>query len=254
MRFSATRGDSISTHAPRTGSDVRSVRAAVTWTLFQPTLPARGATTRMLSNDCCALHFNPRSPHGERLTRDGTMRVSKYISTHAPRTGSDRKGQENDRRTTDFNPRSPHGERPSRRSCRMRRTDFNPRSPHGERPGAAIRRTQIQRFQPTLPARGATPDRPRISRRSRSSTHAPRTGSDDRGHPVPSRQPPFQPTLPARGATRFVAGQDARLDLFQPTLPARGATRTRFDTAGAGMISTHAPRRGSDGGSALSAV
>ena len=33
--------------------------------------------------------FNPRSPHGERLTRDGTMRVSKYISTHAPRTGSD---------------------------------------------------------------------------------------------------------------------------------------------------------------------
>ena len=33
---------------------------------FQPTLPARGATIR-----------------------DGAVRVSKYISTHAPRTGSD---------------------------------------------------------------------------------------------------------------------------------------------------------------------
>ena len=122
---------------------------------FQPTLPARGAThvpsqleeiimisthaprtgsdTSALSIVAGQLHFNPRSPHGERLTLSSTLLVLFSISTHAPRTGSDpfrnprhfrlcisthapRTGSDVGLYTIvvgvlDFNPRSPHGER-----------------------------------------------------------------------------------------------------------------------------------------------
>ena len=57
-----------------------------------------------------------------------------FISTHAPRTGSD------------F---SSHAPLPYR-------ADFNPRSPHGERHYAMTNSQFAGLFQPTLPARGAT--------------------------------------------------------------------------------------------------
>ena len=79
---------------------------------FQPTLPARGATSA--------------SAH----TRSGDS-----ISTHAPRTGSDRRIL---MRTLFFR-------------------NFNPRSPHGERHSRTASPPLWQPFQPTLPARGATP-------------------------------------------------------------------------------------------------
>ena len=58
--------------------------------IFQSTLPARGATyftvrVRQMSK----YHFNPRSPHGERLTDFSYMGIADSISIHAPRTGSD---------------------------------------------------------------------------------------------------------------------------------------------------------------------
>ena len=37
--------------------------------IFQSTLPARGATLSALMFARNARHFNPRSPHGERLIR-----------------------------------------------------------------------------------------------------------------------------------------------------------------------------------------
>ena len=58
--------DDISIHAPRTGSD-RAFSFRTLWRMaFQSTLPARGATrdSELLCN--IGLHFNPRSPHGER--------------------------------------------------------------------------------------------------------------------------------------------------------------------------------------------
>ena len=169
---------------------------------FQPTLPARGATTGF----CC-------SP---------TSKAS--ISTHAPRTGSDKLLHNASSFTQDFNPRSPHGERPVRTS--------NQRN--------------AEAFQPTLPARGATGIRPKIlfskddfnprsphGERHRSpkpatgsfpiSTHAPRTGSDQRGDTGSHQAAEFQPTLPARGAT------------------IKQSKSKRKQT-----ISTHAPRTGSD--------
>ena len=60
--------------------------------LFQSTLPARGATVRAVRAFRCCPYFNPRSPHGER--QDAIPSV----------TGE-----------KDFNPRSPHGERPVHR-------------------------------------------------------------------------------------------------------------------------------------------
>ena len=55
---------------------------------------------------------------------------------------------------------------------------FNPRSPHGERRERPVRRAPAGRFQPTLPARGATGQHAEQSERLSISTHAPRTGSD----------------------------------------------------------------------------
>ena len=79
---------------------------------FQPTLPARGATSVPRQGAPICVHFNPRSPHGERPHKPGggaaTTRIfqptlpargatlicstdnrTPLISTHAPRTGSD---------------------------------------------------------------------------------------------------------------------------------------------------------------------
>ena len=81
--------------------------------IFQPTLPARGAT----------------------LALDILQRRA-FISTHAPRTGSDSWLRCSHTTGGDFNPRSPHGERHFARACDCSRAEyFNPRSPHGERPG-----------------------------------------------------------------------------------------------------------------------
>ena len=171
--------------------------------IFQPTLPARGATKIKPP----AYYDTP-------------------ISTHAPRTGSDGTAAAAATGGHYFNPRSPHGERPispaSRRSdlCAFQPTlpargatlffcgfsarkristhaprtgsdgikhskeeetiNFNPRSPHGERRATPDSVIQAMSFQPTLPARGAT-----------------------LFFAVAVLLVQFQPTLPARGATHF---------------------------------------------------
>ena len=78
----------ISIHAPRTGSDQRKAKLERTATLFQSTLPARGATNPSCQVPVFLVNFNPRSPHGERRLTHGLQRAIGY-----------------------FNPRSPHGER-----------------------------------------------------------------------------------------------------------------------------------------------
>ena len=79
--------------------------------IFQSTLPARGATWLLLQSNIKSIHFNPRSPHGERLKVSGQAALRQRISIHAPRTGSDRAGCTVRIGADDFNPRSPHGER-----------------------------------------------------------------------------------------------------------------------------------------------
>ena len=145
----------ISTHAPRTGSDTTTPeeraldsnfnprsphgerRAALVpcavCQAFQPTLPARGATRPavVLMLGCV---FQPTLPARGATLSAASATCTDAISTHAPRTGSDKCATPAPPVCIYFNPRSPHGERPSsHRSCWKRRRDFNPRSPHGER-------------------------------------------------------------------------------------------------------------------------
>ena len=68
----ARRIRSISTHAPRTGSDAKG-RKRPRKRRFQPTLPARGATKPAVAGRGKPQNFNPRSPHGERPGLTGIM-------------------------------------------------------------------------------------------------------------------------------------------------------------------------------------
>ena len=122
----------ISIHAPRTGSDHGSVGHGTDRGYFNPRSPhgERRDTKRITKrrND-----FNPRSPHGERPSPMGILSGGQH-----------------------FNPRSPHGERRSTFNVNEEWLHFNPRSPHGERRRTAQTATIPMIFQSTLPARGAT--------------------------------------------------------------------------------------------------
>ena len=146
-------------------------------------------------------YFNPHSPHGERHARQRTRRSTGGISTHTPRTGSDADLVMAKRGLEDFNPHSPHGERHGWTikltttlliSTHTPRTGSDTRSieadgkreisTHTPRTGSDdTYKQQVEtekKFQPTLPARGATDQvvtRTKVAK--------------------------FQPTLPARGAT-----------------------------------------------------
>ena len=147
--------NSISIHAPRTGSDGMRTQDEIRETLFQSTLPARGATWYVQGDSaeqCISIH-------APRTGSDFRRQVARFylrISIHAPRTGSDPVGDVFRSRSRNFNPRSPHGERrakssstrricpfqstlPARgatttgKNCTRKQLHFNPRSPHGER-------------------------------------------------------------------------------------------------------------------------
>ncbi len=145
-----------------------------------------------------------------------------------------------------FNPRSPHGERQFRATFQG---DPEQISTHAPRTGSDFdlffAHAVNGRFQPTLPARGAT--RLAACRVSGStiSTHAPRTGSDTTNCIVEISTTHFNPRSPhgERQGYVLIAIKNA---LFQPTLPARGATRAAPRPLGHPVISTHAPRTGSD--------
>ena len=236
---------SISIHAPRTGSDAASIRFLVDGTVFQSTLPARGATRSSL---CCSFHC--------------------LISIHAPRTGSDWRCWEKEPTREDFNPRSPHGERPGtggksntpthfnprsphgeRRltlqsykihqsiSIHAPRTgsdfglkqmqacqrDFNPRSPHGERLSCGFLTFFNEKFQSTLPARGAT-------------------GGDDRPG---RRELHFNPRSP-HGERQRTKKQRRRAKHFNPRSPHGERRQRTIFKCRTLRISIHAPRTGSD--------
>ena len=56
---------------------------------FLSTLPARGATTCLHRRQRQSYYFYPRSPRGERRRLALMARISRIISIHAPREGSD---------------------------------------------------------------------------------------------------------------------------------------------------------------------
>ena len=106
----------ISIHAPRGGSDRR-------W-------EGRRTSRR---------DFNPRSPWGERRSRDDFTTFYKNISIHAPRGGSDAASSPSTYRLSIFQSTLPVGgaTRPARAPS-YPGWHFNPRSPWGERPRPAV--------------------------------------------------------------------------------------------------------------------
>ena len=125
------------------------------------------------------LHFNPRSPHGERLDAAGFFWSGRMH----------------------FNPRSPHGERLSTVSATTHAsTHFNPRSPHGERRLIVAIPSGHFLFQSTLPARGATAQHPDTPAEGTFQSTLPARGATAEGTNEAAEWR-FQSTLPARGAT-----------------------------------------------------
>ena len=151
----------------------------ISFLTFQSTLPSQGATHNRKAGKKEQRYFNPRSPHRERLclhlsicricrfqstlpSQGATCCQSqkyahKYISIHAPLTGSDWRLLRWRLPFQYFNPRSPHRERRQCGRVRRRYTlHFNPRSPHRERPDIKRWHETVQKFQSTLPSQGAT--------------------------------------------------------------------------------------------------
>ena len=145
--------------------------------------------------------------------------------------------------------------------------DFNPRSPCGERLESAGFSSDEIIFQPTLPVRGATGDNVAAPYSYNISTHAPRAGSDQQRNKrrldannfnprSPCGERPgltcwtskalhFNPRSPC-GERPIIPYMALKSFLFQPTLPVRGATYIYDCRRPRIMISTHAPRAGSD--------
>ena len=256
----------ISIHAPRTGSDTacwatapsrsnfnprsphgeRPGESSISSQLsqFQSTLPARGATLLVngLWHDQIFQSTLPaRGATGERAH---TARML-LISIHAPRTGSDALYFPRIAFARYFNPRSPHGERPSGQPEPPAASNFNPRSPHGERRNKAWQAVRAKGISTHAPRTGSDATYTGICQGSGISTHAPRTGSDTTNCIVEISTTHFNPRSPhgERQGYVLIAIKNA---LFQPTLPARGATRAAPRPLGHPVISTHAPRTGSD--------
>ena len=125
--------------------------------------------------------------------------------------------------------------------------------------------TELCRFQPTHPARGATACRDHTPAHRAISTHAPREGCDTceaaswwhtpyfnprtpRGVRrtrimLTLKHGKFQPTHPARGATVGLRWEDCDFQ-FQPTHPARGATGQGWRTLWDYLFQPTHPARG----------
>ena len=215
----------ISIHAPRRGSDGDITRKYIPTYNISIHAPRRGSDQMSLIIKSSIENFNPRSPQGER----------RYIVFKG--------GDDN----VHFNPRSPQGERRRPHASSVPHRDFNPRSPQGERHyvfgrskhaylisiHAPRRGSDIQHSSGGFPFQDFNPRSPQGERQMTRHSSPGLTG--------------FQSTLPAGGATANFASDGFGLMEFQSTLPAGGATRASKSADHFGIISIHAPRRGSDG-------
>ena len=126
-----------------------------------------------------------------------------------------------------------------------RAAHFNPRSPHGERPEGFPVRGGVRVFQPTLPARGATPTSSQSSAAAKISTHAPRTGSDSAACSHRRNIIDFNPRSP-HGERPRCRHENRQADLISTHAPRTGSDNLRVVSCHSANISTHAPRTGSD--------
>ena len=137
----ATRGRSpvdvrptdISTHAPHAGSDCLAKTIETKTRYFNPRSPC-GERPKQRMRSMWSSIFQPTLPMRGATRRIGSYGVGRSISTHAPHAGSDVCIPPFLATHTHFNPRSPCGERHRAWRCSYKLRYFNPRSPCGERP------------------------------------------------------------------------------------------------------------------------
>ena len=234
----------ISTHAPRTGSDVLAADALTIEVTISTHAPRTG------SDFLCrwhgrGQHISTHAPRTGSDVADEGQNSFTTISTHAPRTGSDSKPPKTSggfeisthaprtgsdlllkkiaqlKNISTHAPRTGSDSRAT--SSASDGTNFNPRSPHGER-----RRThKPEGFQIKI------------------STHAPRTGSDEE-MTDPDGESYISTHAPRTGSDEPASGRIRQGHYFNPRSP-HGERRlissgVRFSR----RISTHAPRTGSD--------
>ena len=190
--------------------------------LFQSTLPVRGATNPRL-RPCRTMEFQSTLPvrGATTLTVDGLLQEA--ISIHAPREGSDTRLNAGDIPMAGFQSTLPVR---GATLTALIATPDDPISIHAPREGSDNQK-KLQ------------------SKIYHISIHAPREGSD-RQIPQPTMtSQSFQSTLPVRGATKRpkIPTHPPR---FQSTLPVRGATLGAERETEYMAISIHAPREGSD--------
>ena len=174
-------------------------------TIFQSTLPMRGATSYRLPQGLLFANFNPHSPCGERQRRNYHVEVEFcHFNPHSP-CGERRSGSPGSRAIRDFNPHSPCGERRRGESVAAMMERISIHTPHA---GSDNTRLCLMHFSPlfqsTLPMRGATA--------TRSSMENPEA---------------FQSTLPMRGATIVPAVGHLRLRISIHTPHAGSDERRR---------------------------
>ena len=192
--------------------------------LFQPTLPARGATVVVRN----LLHGVNISTHAPRTGSDeghlNRVGLRLLISTHAPRTGSDGSRRRPCGLSTPFQPTLPARGATINSQILLTLTTFQPTLPaRGATDTAADHQRCKAAFQPTLPARGATRRHKNAQPARNISTHAPRTGSDvGNSHHINLMH--ISTHAPRTGSDLPVPRNVILFCGFQPTLPARGAT------------------------------
>ena len=132
----------ISTHAPHAGSDCLAKTIETKTRYFNPRSPC-GERPKQRMRSMWSSIFQPTLPMRGATRRIGSYGVGRSISTHAPHAGSDVTTGALSRIARDFNPRSPCGERLTRPPRTCAHGNFNPRSPCGERPWSLYRPRRI---------------------------------------------------------------------------------------------------------------
>ena len=167
----------ISIHAPRVGSDGFLLPGSIPQLHFNPRSPC-GERRAARAGGVQQKHFNPRSPCGERRRRGSRSCGGRQFQSTLPVWGATSKYFFDNwgRRISIHAPRVGSDRFPG---CDfLVSSHFNPRSPCGERPRTAADLPLTAAFQSTLPVWGATDGS--LPRRAikKISIHAPRVGSD----------------------------------------------------------------------------
>ena len=213
----------ISIHAPREGSDTLLI-----WIYLR------------------CLHFNPRSPRGERPQRFVSVYLPKAFQSTLPARGATSVLLSSENFFQNFNPRSPRGERPQRFVSVYLPKAFQSTLPARGATSVGSGGYGEWGFQSTLPARGATLWTTAASRQRGFQSTLPARGATCKADYYRVVYSPISIHAPREGSDHSIRHRVTDCGGFQSTLPARGATNDGGLINSAVVISIHAPREGSD--------